>query len=264
VTALVMGILGFLCLPGVAGVGAIAFGIAARKDIAQSDGRRSGLALANAAIATGAASMALAAIALAATIALVARPRSHLRPAPAPPPTAVLPAPPAPASGTASVPSPGFSRGVRTARLGTIYLVDLGPDVASLEDELDTQRRRAKQEGRKLLLWVSRDGCPPCNGVAASLRDHRVQQALSDTLVVRVDARDYQVDLEALGIPTQFVPGFCLLGTDNRPVDCVHGGEWDDDVPGNIAPVLERFVRGTYAKRRYPWQTLPDANATPI
>ena len=37
----------------------------------------------------------------------------------------------------------------------------------------------------------------------------------------------------------------------------IHGGEWDDDIPPNIAPVLGAFVRGKYGTRRYPWQPLP-------
>ncbi len=267
ITALILGVLGFACFPGVGGIAAIAFGIAARSDIAQSEGRRSGMGLANAGIVTGAASVALTVVALAATIALIARPRPVSHHPPPPPATGTKSIPPGPVGSTPTVergPSSGFHRGVRAARLGTIYLVDLGPEVQSLDDELDRQRDRAKQEDRKLLLWVSRDDCHPCNGVAAALRDDRLQQSLSDTLIVRVDVRDYQADLDRLGIPTQFVPGFALLDTDNRPVDYLHGGEWDDDLPQNIAPILDRFVRGTYAKRRYPWHTLPDANATPI
>ena len=172
VTSLVLGILGLSCFPGVAGIAAIAFGIAARSDISQAAGRRSGYGVANAGIATGGVSIALAVVGLAAMITLAARPRPPTYHVPAAAPPAVArPTPTAPAA-SASTRAPGvdadFSRGVRTARIGRVILVDLGPDVASLDDELDVQRRRAEQEGRKLLLWVSEDDCPPCNGVAAS------------------------------------------------------------------------------------------------
>jgi hypothetical protein len=33
--------------------------------------------------------------------------------------------------------------------------------------------------------------------------------------------------------------------------DLIDGGEWDADVPENIAPVLGAFVRGTYSNRRH-------------
>jgi hypothetical protein len=264
VTALILGILGFVCFPGVAGIAAIAFGIAARSDIAQSEGRRAGMGLANAGIATGATSVALTVVAFAAVITLIARPRPHPPHAIAPPATGTISGSAAPAVSSRHDPGSEFHRGTRPTRLGTLYLVDLGPDAASLEDALDAQRARAEQEERKLLLWLSRNDCQPCSGVAAALLDERLQRALADTWVVRVDVGDYQGDLEHLGIPTQFVPGFALLDTNNRPVDYLHGGEWDDDIPENIAPVLDRFVHGTYAKRRHPWQRWPDANATPI
>jgi hypothetical protein len=91
-----------------------------------------------------------------------------------------------------------------------------------------------------------------------------MQEALSGAHVVRVDLENYSTDLQRQGIPTQFAPGFALLSTDNRPVDYIHGGEWDEDLAANIAPVLGHFVRGAHFQRRHPWETLPDANATPI
>ena len=44
--------------------------------------------------------------------------------------------------------------------------------------------------------------------------------------------------------------------------DGINGGEWDDDIAINIAPVLGPFVRGTYAKRRSPWKKLPRPGGT--
>jgi hypothetical protein len=268
VTSLVLGILGLFCFPGVAGIAAIAFGIAARSDIAQSGGRRSGFGVANAGIVTGGVGIALVVVGLAAMIALAARPRpTAYHGPPARPPAIAHPpatAPTASASTRAPRVDPDYYRGVRTARVGRVVLVDLGPEVASLDDELTVQRQRAEQEGRKLLLWVTQDDCPPCNGVAASLLDPRMQDALAGVLIVRVDLRDYHQDLERRGIPAQFIPSFSLLDADNRPVDYLHGGEWDEDVPENIAPVLGRFVAGTYTHRRHPWHSLPDSNVTPI
>ena len=267
VTSLVLGILGFACLPGVAGIAAIGFGIAARRDVEQSDGRRSGLGLANAGIAMGGTSIALAVVALGVVIAMATRPHARARhPSPGP---RVATTAATPRTSTRSSPPPlppasEFYGGVRTARIGRIVLVDLGPEVPSLGDELNVQRARAEKEGRKLLLWADQRNCQPCNGVAVSLRDPLVQEALGGVRVVRVDLENYHTDLQRRGIPTQFAPGFALLDTDNRPVDYLHGGEWDEDVAGNIAPVLGRFVRGTQIQRRHPWHTLPDANATPI
>ena len=62
------------------------------------------------------------------------------------------------------------------------------------------------------------------------------------------------VELERSGIPTDVVPGFALIGNDGRALDYVNGGEWDADIPENIAPVLRDFIAGRYLKRRNPWK----------
>jgi hypothetical protein len=59
-------------------------------------------------------------------------------------------------------------------------------------------------------------------------------------------------------------PAFVLLGRDGHAADYLHDGEWDDDVPENIAPVLKSFVEGTYSRRRSPWHGGLHEDETPI
>jgi hypothetical protein len=81
--------------------------------------------------------------------------------------------------------------------------------------------------------------------------------------LVRVDLNVFGDELKQLRMPTNLYPAFFLLGPDNRPIDAVHGGEWDDDVAENIAPVLGAFVRGEYKKRRHPeWS--PTTTSVPL
>jgi hypothetical protein len=68
-----------------------------------------------------------------------------------------------------------------------------------------------------------------------------------------VDAADFRPELVKLGVPIDVTPGFALIGSDGAPADYLNGGEWDADIPENIAPVLGGFVRGTYRTRRNPW-----------
>jgi hypothetical protein len=138
--------------------------------------------------------------------------------------------------------------------VGNIDLVDVDHEVRSLPSELEKQRAIATRDGKRLLLWVVVKDCLPCNGVAASLPDAKMQTALEKVRVLRVDAGDFGPELSFLGIPISKVPGFALIGESNRPVDYVNGGEWDEDIARNIAPVLGNFVRGRYVKRRDPWR----------
>ena len=36
------------------------------------------------------------------------------------------------------------------------------------------------------------------------------------------------------------------------PVDAIGTAEWDEETPGDMAPVLTEFVNGNYSKRREP------------
>jgi hypothetical protein len=75
--------------------------------------------------------------------------------------------------------------------------------------------------------------------------------------LLRLDAREYHLELSERGLAPEVLPGFALLGPNGYPVDYVNGGEWDADVPENIAPVLRKFIQGTYRTRRNPWTGVP-------
>ena len=153
---------------------------------------------------------------------------------------------------------------VREQRFGGIVVVDVAPDVPSLDDELDHQRTLADVSGQRILLWLVVSDCKPCKAVEATLSSHDVQNALGRTRLVRLNAGDFGSELARVGLPTDAFPGFALLGPNGHASDYLHGGEWDADLPQNIAPVLKSFVDGTYMHRRNPWRGGPHEDETPI
>lgn len=259
--ALVLGVLGFTCIPAIGGLFALTLGIVAKGEINRSEGSLTGSGLALGGAVLGALNVVASVLGLAALLSWAGSPSSPTAApappapivAPAPAPTTLLPTPPSPAPKS---PGPTSSRqgGVVATKIGKVDLVDLDRDLTSLSRELEGQRKTAARDGKKVLLWVVVDDCLPCNGVAASLPASEMQTALEQVRVVRVNARDFGQDLTLLGIPVAKVPGFALLGDGSRPLDYVNGGEWDEDIARNIAPVLGNFVRGRYAKRREPWR----------
>ena len=84
-----------------------------------------------------------------------------------------------------------------------------------------------------------------------------MQTALTKVRLVRVDIEVFRDDLEAMKVPRKYIPGFYLLSLDLTPRDGINGGEWEEDIPPNIAPVLGAFVRGKYTARKQVWQPLP-------
>jgi len=141
----------------------------------------------------------------------------------------------------------------RVTKFGAVTLVDPAPGTTTLEALLREQRAAADEEHATLLVWISSPELAPCNGVSVALRDARLQKALAGTRIVRLNVNDYYVELSRQGLPVKVLPGFVLMSPEGRPLDYVNGGEWDADVPENIAPVLGNFIHGRYTKRRNPW-----------
>jgi hypothetical protein len=253
VTAIVALLLGPL-----GAVAAIVFGWAARRQITHSEGRITGRTLANAGLAAGV----LATVGWGAALSLVIF--RHRMDPPPPPPIAFVTEPPslphaAPAKPHASEPPPGGTvpRETTVHHEGKITVVDVGVDAMTLERELAKQRAEAAKTGEKVLVMLTSDRCEPCRGVDASLSSLLMQTALAHVRLVRVDIDVFKDDLDTLKMPHDRYPAFFLLNVDLTPKDGIDGGEWDEDVAQNIAPVLGAFVRGKYAQRRQQWHPLP-------
>jgi hypothetical protein len=254
VLALISGVLGF-CFWGIGGIVPIVLGISARAEISRSSERGGGLAIAG--IALGLVNVATLVIAMGIAIAFVARSAPIAPPTTVSPPIAVAPPTAAPKRPSAR-PAPSArevtrERGVRETLLGKVRLVDVDPDSQTLREALAAQVKAAREHQEQALLFVVSPNCLPCNGVALGLSDPHLQMALGGVRLLRVDASDFGPELVTLGIPVNTVPGFALLSDRLTVRDYVHGGEWDADIPENIAPVLGSFVRGKYTARRHPF-----------
>ncbi len=143
--------------------------------------------------------------------------------------------------------------GSEETTIGSLVLVDVSPEIPSLDDELARQRQIARQRGQRVLVWVVVADCKPCGEVESTFGTPELQRALPHTRIVRIDAGHFPTELTRLGVPTDAFPAFVLIGPDGAATDYVHGGEWDEYLPGNIAPVLKSFLEGTYRHRRMPW-----------
>jgi hypothetical protein len=264
--AFLAGLFGAMCpmFWGTGGIGAIVLGAAAHAEIKRSEGRQHGTGMAIAGIVLGVLHV-LALIIGVAVLLVLSATGAPVASGPLPPPPSLVtpappPAPPA-SSGPAVDPNATTSRESRTqvTRFGGLTLVDPGPRAARLAELIAAEQSKAKGEGQKLVVWITSPDCRPCTGVSVALASPLLQSALSGVRLLRLDAREYRVELTERGLAPEVLPGFALLGTSGQPIDYVSGGEWDEDVPENIAPVLRKFIQGTYKNRRNAWTGVPTA-----
>lgn len=154
--------------------------------------------------------------------------------------------------GASPEPSPDVPRRTEMLREGVLSVVDVGLDAPPLDQVLREQREIAEEEGQTVLVMLTGQRCEPCRGFDDALADPRMQTALASVRLVRVDLNVFAEEVERMAFPSRLYPSFLLLGPDLRPVDAIHGGEWDADIAENIAPILGSFVQGTYLERRHP------------
>ncbi|MDI1448840.1 DUF4190 domain-containing protein [Polyangium sp. 6x1] len=139
---------------------------------------------------------------------------------------------------------------------GNVTIVDVGVSVSSLSQELAKERAAAAAAGETLVVMTTKSECVSCRSLSASLGDSLMQTALAHVRLVRVDIDAFDEDLTGLKMPHERVPTFFLLAPDLYPRDAIDGGEWDEDVPANMAPVLGAFVRGKYETRRQSFEPI--------
>ena len=268
--ALAAGVLSFFCLVGVGGVVAIALGWIAHGEIERSEGRLAGKGLASTGIGLGIANVIATVVGIGVLVALAVRPdpaRALVTPLPPPAlpaPVAAPPTPPTAAQPQAEVAEAEPALPALPARVGKIAIVEAAPGADALESQLLVQLRDSAKAGEQVILWTVTPGCEPCAAVGRALPDARMQRALAKVRLVRADAGSFPGEFQRLGVPIESVPGFTLLDAHAHALDHIHGGEWDADIPANIAPILDRFLRHSLTPRRHPWARPLRDGETPL
>ena len=240
VLSLVLGLASIVTC-GLTGVPAVALGFSARQAIARSGGMIRGATMASWGIATGIAGTTIAAVGMLVFVigmALSARttPARHLVFAPSEEPAAASSPPSLPAGPTL---------------IGSIRVVDLDPDArATFHEQLAAEYRRAESAHELLVLMTNRKECDVCEEITGSLSDARMQAALANVNLVRVDVERFAPELHAGGMLEDTLPWFYKVDATLRPVDAISAGEWDDNIPQNMAPIFRAFIAGTLRARR--------------
>lgn len=248
--SLVMGILSLFCFGALTGIPAVVLGFMSRRDITRSGGALGGGGIAVGGIVTGALGTLATAVWLFTFVFGIFAARS----AASTPPTVFVPPTFTPAPTASSFGSAAPAEDVPTEKvtIGKLVVIDVHGGSGSLKAQLVSARKEAVAQGRTLLVQTTAVKCTPCSELATSLGDARMQTALKDAALARIDVNELGDELTGLRMDSGGLPTFYKIDSQANPTDAITGDEWDENVPKNMAPILEAFVHGKLVKRRHP------------
>jgi hypothetical protein len=234
----VLGIVSLACVGVITGLPAIVLGAIARRDIERSGGNLVGRKLAAGGIVTGLFGTGVGFVVLLWIMGSAFAPSIESTVAEAPSPFGETP----PVAAPSPIPS-------GTRSYGSLDVVDLD-DSRPLRTQLAEIVARA--HGRTVVLQTYLSSSPACTAVADALTDTRMQRALANVTLVRVDIDEYDRELSNMKVETRTAPWFYKLDAQASPTDAISADAWEANLPENMAPVLGRFVhRGARADRRH-------------
>lgn len=241
IASLVLGIMSMVCCTGIlTAIPAIILGALARRDILRSQGATGGEGMAIAGIVTGG-------IATLGTIAYfifyVAMVGAVVATAPGPTPTPYFVPPPAYTPYTA--PTTTALPAVPPVT-GSIVVHDVHKGTGTLHTALALELGEANEEGVKVLVVSVSPSCSACDDFFGELPDPQMQKVLGNVNIARVDVNEWRADLASLGMDKPGLPWFFRFDDTMKLVDSISADEWDANTASNIAPVLDRFLKGTF------------------
>ncbi|MGO8991847.1 MAG: hypothetical protein ACLQVI_00860 [Polyangiaceae bacterium] len=137
--------------------------------------------------------------------------------------------------------------------VGSIHVMDLDPTAQiGFHQQLAKEVRRATSAHQTVVVMTTAKWCQVCSEIQAALPDARMQAALANVDLIRVDIDDFDSELLSAGMLENTLPWFYKVDANLHPTDAISAGEWDENVPQNMAPVLKSFLDGTLGDRRDP------------
>jgi Domain of unknown function (DUF4190) len=240
--SLALGVLSITCGGLFLGIPAVLFGFSARKHIRASGGMTTGTGLATGGIVTGFVGTAVSLLVAGAFVvsAILSPPGAGGHVSYGSPPRAHTTSP----HGT-TAPTP------HRATIGAVDVVNLSSDDGPLREQLALELTRARASKRTLVVQTTATWANVCAEIDDALTDTRMQTALADVQLVRVDVDEFRAELSIQHMYEGSVPWFYKIDSTVQPTDAISGDEWDDNTPENMAPVLKAFAAGTLKARRH-------------
>jgi len=127
--------------------------------------------------------------------------------------------------------------------------VRLHPQDGKLDAMLAAEAKKAVTAGLLPVVEFDADWCPPCQAIKKHLdaKNELMLKAYDGTYIIKLDVDEWGWDGGKIenftfsAIPIYFK----LNGQGKQTGESIDGGAWNEDIPVNIAPVMDKFFHGS-------------------
>ena len=127
-------------------------------------------------------------------------------------------------------------------------IVRLHPSDGDLQTLLTSEAQKAAGLGRQPVVEFDATWCPPCQAIDAAIKadNELVLNAYAGTYLIRLDVDEWGWgDSKLHDFQFSGIPVFFKLDADGKQTgEVIDGGAWGEDIPENIAPVMDTFFHG--------------------
>jgi len=130
----------------------------------------------------------------------------------------------------------------------TFTVVRIHPEDGDIQSMLAVEAEYAMSQGLIPVVEFDATWCPPCQAIdkAIGSKNKLMMDAYSGTYIIKLDTDEWGwkngkvKNFRFNGIPVYFK----LDEKGNQTGEVIDGGAWGEDIPENIAPVMDKFFHG--------------------
>jgi len=145
-------------------------------------------------------------------------------------------------------PETSQSENEQILELAEFTIVRLHPQAGDLQSMLADESKKATALEQMPVVEFDATWCPPCIAIDTAIesRNELMLKAYAGTYIIKLDVDEWGWDNGGFqdfrfdGIPVYFK----LDSQGHQTGEVIDGGAWGEDIPENIAPVMDEFFHG--------------------
>ena len=126
--------------------------------------------------------------------------------------------------------------------------VRLHPKDGNLDEQLATEAEKAVAAGLQPIVEFDADWCPPCQAINKHLEEKNelMLKAYDGMYIIKLDVDEWGwANGKVEYFSVEAIPVYFKLNEQGKETgESIDGGAWNEDIPVNIAPVMDAFFHG--------------------